>query len=173
MCMIFPLITMLLMNLTYETFINIYCLKIIFNMSGIFKKMFIGLLSFSESLANECMSLNNEQCKTKPFLIDTNPVELKYYPYFITSDKCNGSCNTFNEISRTICVPNKTKDVNLNVFNLITTKNESKTLIMHISCKCKCRFDGSINNSNWVYNSSKCGKCYIWNRAKCAWENSS
>ena len=94
------------------------------------------------------MSLNNEQCKTKPFLIDTNPVELKYYPYFITSDKCNGSCNTFNEISRTICVPNKTKDVNLNVFNLITTKNESKTLIMHISCKCKCRFDGSINNSN-------------------------
>ena len=131
------------------------------------------------------MSLNNEQCKTKPFVINTNPVELKYYPYFITSDKCNWSSNTFNEISHTICVPNKTKDANLNVFNLITTKNESKTLIIHISCKCKCGFGGSINNSNWVCNSGKCrcecrnprkiacDKCYIWNPAKCAWENSS
>ena len=30
-------------------------------------------------------------------------------------DKCNGSCNTFSNISNKICVPNKTEDVNLSV----------------------------------------------------------
>ena len=33
----------------------------------------------------------------------------------------------------------KQKDLNLSVF---TGKNESKTLTKHISCGCKCRFDG-------------------------------
>ena len=32
-------------------------------------------------------------------------------------------------------VPNKTKDVNLNNFNLITRINESQTLTKHESCK--------------------------------------
>ena len=50
--------------------------------------MFIGLLNFSGSLATKCMSLNNKQCQTRSFLIDLNSVELKYYPYIITLDKC-------------------------------------------------------------------------------------
>ena len=45
------------------------------------------------------MSLNNEQCKTRPFLIDLNTVELKYYPYIINLDKFKGSCNTLIKIS--------------------------------------------------------------------------
>ena len=60
----------------------------------------------------------------KPFLLDLNPVEFKYYPFTITLDKCNGNCNTFNDISDKKCVSNKTEDVNLSVFNLITRKNE-------------------------------------------------
>ena len=43
------------------------------------KNMFIGLLSFSGSLATKCLLLNNEQCKTRPFLIDLNHAELTYY----------------------------------------------------------------------------------------------
>ena len=85
--------------------------------------MFICLLSFTGSLATKCMSLNNEQCRTRPFLIDSNPVELKYYHYFVTLDKSNGSRNTLNEISDIICLSNKTENVNLNVFNLITRTN--------------------------------------------------
>ena len=42
-------------------------------MFGFIKNMFIGLLSFSGSLATKCISLNNEQCKTRPFLINFNP----------------------------------------------------------------------------------------------------
>ena len=31
-------------------------------------------LSFSESLATKCVSLNNEPCMARPTLIDLNPV---------------------------------------------------------------------------------------------------
>ena len=39
-----------------------------------------------------------------------------------------------------ICVPNKTEDLNLCVFNMITGINKSKTITKHISYECKCRF---------------------------------
>ena len=48
-------------------------------------------------------------------LINLNPIELKYYPYIITLDKCNGICNTFTVISDKICVPNKYETSSLNV----------------------------------------------------------
>ena len=43
-----------------------------------------------------------------------------------------------------ICVPNKSKDLKL--FNMITNRN--KSLIKHISCDCKCKFNSSTYNSN-------------------------
>ena len=39
-------------------------------------------------------------------------------------DKCNGSCNAANALSPKICVPNKTKDINVEVFNMITNRNQ-------------------------------------------------
>ena len=39
------------------------------------------------------------------------------------------------------------QDLNLSVF-MITGINELKTLTKHISCKCKCKFDGRKYNSN-------------------------
>ena len=125
-------------------------------MFGFFKKIFLGLLSFSGSLPTKCMSLNNEQCKIRRALIDLNPVELKYYPYLITLDECNGSCNTVTKIPYRICTPNKTENANLNVFNLITGTNETKKLIKPISLKCKCKFDGKKCNSNQICNNDKC-----------------
>ena len=47
------------------------------------------------------------------------------------------SCNTPYDLSNTICVPNKTADLNLCIFNMITEINESKALTKHISCQCK------------------------------------
>ena len=32
-------------------------------------------------------------CMATPTLIDLNLVELKYYPFMISLDKCSGSCN--------------------------------------------------------------------------------
>ena len=39
---------------------------------------------------------------------------------------------------------------------MITGKNESKTLTKHISCECKCKFDGRKCNSNQKWNKGKC-----------------
>ena len=58
--------------------------------------MFIVLLSFSESLATKYVSLNDEPCMIRPTFIDLNLVELKYYPFMISLDKCNGSCNVLS-----------------------------------------------------------------------------
>ena len=56
--------------------------------------MFIALLNDSESLATKCVSFDNEPCMTRPTLIGLNPVELNYYPFMISLDKCGGSCNS-------------------------------------------------------------------------------
>ena len=54
-------------------------------------------------------------------------------PFMISLDKCNGSYNTLSELSDRIFIPNKTGDVHLIVFKMITRKQESKTLMKHIS----------------------------------------
>ena len=79
--------------------------------------MFIVLLSFSSSLTTKYLSLNDEPCMVRPTLIDLNSVELKYYPFIISLDKYTGSCNV---LSPKICVPKKTKGINVKPFNMIT-----------------------------------------------------
>ena len=51
----------------------------------------------------------------------------------IKLDSCNRICNTLDDPYDRICGPNKTEDVNSNVFDMITRTNESKTLSKHIS----------------------------------------
>ena len=63
-------------------------------------------------------------------------------PLTVKLDRCVGSYHTLKDLSNKECVPNKTEDLNLSVFNMITGINESKKLTKHISCKCKYRFDG-------------------------------
>ena len=50
----------------------------------------------------------------------------------------------------------KAKDLNISIFNIIKGINESKTLTKHISCECKCKFDGRKCNSNQKRNDNKC-----------------
>ena len=45
--------------------------------------------------------------------------------------------------------------MSLIVFNMVTGINESKTLIKHISCECKCKFGGRKYNSNQNWNNIK------------------
>ena len=42
--------------------------------------------------------------------------EFHYYPFTVKLDRCVGSCNTLNELSNKVCVPNKTEYLNLSVF---------------------------------------------------------
>ena len=45
------------------------------------------------SLATKCLSINDEPRMVRPNLVDLNSVELKYYPFMISLNKCNGSFN--------------------------------------------------------------------------------
>ena len=77
----------------------------------------------------------------QPTLINLHPYEYSqefhYFPFVVKLDRCVGSCNTLNDLSNKVCVPSKTEDLNLSVFNMITGKNESKILTKDISCECK------------------------------------
>ena len=56
-------------------------------------------MSFSSSLAlqrTKYLFLNDEPCVVRPTLIDLNPVELKYFPFMISLNKCIGSCNVLS-----------------------------------------------------------------------------
>ena len=123
-------------------------------MFGPIKKIFIGLLTSLTNASNhtKCVSLNNQQYMIQPTLINLHPNEytqgLRYYPFAVNLDRCVGSYNSLNDLSNRVCVPNKTEDLNIHVFNMIIEINESKTLTKHISCECKCKFDGRKFNSN-------------------------
>ena len=49
-----------------------------------------------------------------------------YYSFSVRLDGCVRSCYTLNNLSNKVCVSNKTEDLNLSVFNIITGINESK-----------------------------------------------
>ena len=138
-------------------------------------------MSFTESLSHnqtKCVSLNDKSCMVRPTLIDLNPVELKYYPFMISLDECNGSCNV---LSPKICVQEEIEGINIKVFNMITNKNEAKAITKHIYCNCKYKLSSTTCNSNQIWNNKtcrcecknyrKCQKDYSWNPRKCTCEN--
>ena len=59
-------------------------------------------------------------------------------------------------LSNKVCVTNKTEDLNLSAFNMITGITELKTLTKHILCECKCKFNGRKCNSDQYGNNKKC-----------------
>ena len=129
--------------------------------------------------------LSNEKCKIQTTLINLHSneygQEFHYHSFAVKLDRFAGSCNTPNELSNKVCVPNKTKDLNLSLFNMIAGINESKTLTNHISCECKCKFNGRKCNSDQWWKNDKCRcqcknfhlceKSYVWNPATCNCEN--
>ena len=74
----------------------------------------------------------------------------------ISLDKCSGSCNYFHDLSTKICVPSKTRHVSVKVFNMKTNRYKAKTMVKHISCDCKCKFNGASCNSNQQWNNETC-----------------
>ena len=106
--------------------------------------------------------------------------ESHYEPFSIKLDRCAGSCDTLNDLSNKVCIPNKTEDLNLSVLNMTTGINESKILTKHLSCECEKKFDVKKCKSNKWWNNNKCRceckkhtceKYYIWNPSTCSCEN--
>ena len=64
----------------------------------------------------------------------------------LISVKCVGSSNTINDPYAQVCVSNKVKSMNVKVFDLMSGLNETRFLVQHESCDCKCRLNESVCN---------------------------
>ena len=51
-------------------------------------------LSIVDSL--KCVSMSNQECKSRPKIIDVNSNEPVFYPYSIKVNNCGGSCDSIN-----------------------------------------------------------------------------
>ena len=66
------------------------------------KVFFTATTFFSYNVLNvnslECVSINNQKCKIRTEIIILNTNEPIFYPYSIKINKCQGSCNTSNDL---------------------------------------------------------------------------
>ena len=122
-------------------------------------ELFIVLLSSIVDASNstKCILLNNQKCMIQSAFINLHSneysQEFHHHPFSVKSGRCAGSCNTLNYLSNKVCVPSETEDLDLSMFNIITEIQEFKKLTKHISCRCKCKFDGrSCFSDQWWSN---------------------
>ena len=74
----------------------------------------------------ECVSMNNQECKTRTKIININNNEPVFYPFSIKVNKCSGSCNNINDPYAKLCVPDVVKNKNVKVFNMMSLSNQAK-----------------------------------------------
>ena len=63
------------------------------------KVFFIGLTilsDFTNANSLSCISMNNQECKTRPQVVNVNRDEPVCFPFSIKTSKCIGSCNNIN-----------------------------------------------------------------------------
>ena len=118
--------------------------------------MFIGLLSvftegiFDRSLASnsegriKCLSLINWPCQTRPRVLNINFNKTLFQPFIVSVNKCCGSCNIIDDTYTRVRVPNKVKNMNVKVFNLMSRLSGTWFLVQHESCEYKCGLNESV-----------------------------
>ena len=94
-----------------------------------------------------CISMNNQESKTRSEIINVNTNEPMFYPYSIKRNKCKGICNTIKDPYAKFCVSDAIKNINFKVFNLMSRTNETRHIEWHKNCKCKYRLDASVCNN--------------------------
>ena len=100
-------------------------------MFGFIKKVFVVTMTFfnfnpSNVNSLECVSINNQECRTRAKLININKTEPAFYPFSIKVNKCSGSCNNINDSYPKLCVPDVVKNINVKVFNFMPWSNHTK-----------------------------------------------
>ena len=101
-------------------------------MFGFVKKVFfVGLKifsSFTSVNSLSCISMKNQEYKTRPQVVNVNEGELVFFPFSIKTSKCTGNCNNINQPYAEICVPNVAKNLNVKEFNLMSRTNKTRRI---------------------------------------------
>ena len=118
-------------------------------LSFVKKVLVLGLTVLSSSMtgALNCISINNQECKVRPEIIDVSCNNPIFYPFSVKINRCSGNCNSINDPYAKICVPDIVKNLNVKVFNLMSRSIETKLIKSHETCKCICRFNKIICNN--------------------------
>ena len=150
------------------------------------KVFFIGLTilsNFTNVIRLSCISMNNQECKVRPEIINVNSDEPVFYRFSIKTTKFRSSCSNINDFCAKMCVPDVVKNLNVKVFNVMSRTNETTYIKWYETCTCKCRLDASVCNNKQCWNDDKC-RCeckelidkdvcdngYIWNPSNCECE---
>ena len=76
-------------------------------MLGFIKRCFFTGLAFLSTLTSvnvlSCISVNNQECKVRPQIVNVNSDEPVFYPFSIETSKCSGSCNNINDLYAKLC----------------------------------------------------------------------
>ena len=101
--------------------------------------------------------MNNQACKAGPGFINVNSNNSLFFLFsFIKTSTCSGNCNNINDPYAKICVPDIVKELNVKVFNLMSSTNETRHIKRHETCKCTCRLDTIVCNNKQRWNKDKC-----------------
>ena len=74
------------------------------------KVFFVGLTILSNfTNALNCISMKNQECKTRPQVINVNGDEPVFFPFSIKTSKSSGKCTNINYPYAKICVPDVVK----------------------------------------------------------------
>ena len=107
-------------------------------MFGFIKKCFFTGLAFLSTLTSvnllSCISMNNQECKVRPQIVNVNSKKPVFFPFSIKTSKCSGSCNNINKPYVRLCV-SVVKNINIKVFNLMSRTNETRHVEWHETCK--------------------------------------
>ena len=97
---------------------------------GFVKKLFFIGLTISSDFTNanplSCISMNNQEFKTRPQVVNVTGDEPVFFPFTIETSKISRSCNNINYPYAKICVPDMAKNLNVKVFNLMSRTNEAR-----------------------------------------------
>ena len=111
-------------------------------MFGFIKKVFFTGLTILSTLSSvnplKYISMNNQECKIRPVIVNVNSDEPVFHHFSIKTCKCSGSCNNINDPCGKLCLCDVVKNMNIKVFNLMSRTNETRHIKLHETCKCKC-----------------------------------
>ena len=65
------------------------------------KVFFVGLTilsSFTNANLLSCISIKNQECKTRPQVVNVNSNNPIFYPFSIKASKCSGNCININNL---------------------------------------------------------------------------
>ena len=66
----------------------------------VLKEFFLGLTvlsGFTNASSLSCISIINQECKTRPQIVNVNSNSPIFYPFSIKLSKCSGNCDNIND----------------------------------------------------------------------------